>query len=87
MHITNNYLTNKKTIQYIKDAFFKTGHATLLKHLYPDDQQRKAIRQRYIQTIIENIFNQITINAQDISTFSIVEYQMIDPLTYRYKKY
>ena len=87
IHVTHNYLYTGKMIKYIKAAFLKTGHATVLKHLYPDDKQRRTIRQKYVQTIIENLLTQINTNAQDIATFSMMEYHMIQPLTYWYKKY
>lgn len=86
-HITHNYLSTGKMIKYIKAAFLQTGHAILLKHLYPDDKQRRSIRQKYVQTIIKNLLTQINTNAQDIATFSIIEYQMIQPLIYWYEKY
>lgn len=84
--ITYNPLTNRKVINFLTEAFFRTWHSLLLKTKYPDDKERKLLRQELTQKIIKNILEQ-TEEQLTKWDFSEISNCLIEPLTYLYKKY
>ena len=85
--VSYNPLSTRMIIQYMIDAFFKTGYALVLKTIYPDDEERKALRQGYVQTITKNILSDINTRLSNLSTFSLTEYHMREPMNYLHQKY
>jgi len=85
--IRYNPITNRKVIEYMINAFFQTGYALVLKKVYPNDQERKQVRQKYIQTITSEILAEINKNLSNDKTFSPIDYAMKGPIEYLYKKY
>lgn len=82
-----NPLTHRMVIKYMINAFFRTGHALVLATAYPDNKERKALRQQYVQTITKDILSDIETRLIDSSTFSLTEYYMRDPIYTLYKRY
>jgi hypothetical protein len=85
--LSYNPLSNRMVIKFIIASFFRTGHALVLKTAYPDNKERQALRQRYVQTITKNILSDTETRLADLSTFSPTEHYMREPLYYLYKKY
>jgi hypothetical protein len=48
-----------QAMKYAKLALFIPGYATTLKQLYPNDEERTSIRQKYIQTITKELLLEI----------------------------
>ncbi|MEI7920126.1 MAG: hypothetical protein WCH65_08515 [bacterium] len=74
-------------IESVINAFFRTGYGLVLKKLYPNDQERKTLRQKYVQTISKNIVSDINGRLTNLSTFSLTEHYMREPIVYLYHKY
>lgn len=82
-----NPLSKRTIIRFIIASFFRTWHALVLKTTYPNDKERKALRQKYVQIITKNILSDTETRLADSSTFSATEYYMREPLYYLYKRY
>jgi hypothetical protein len=76
-----------QAMKYVKLALFLPGYATTLKHLYPDETERKAIRQQYIQTITKELLLEIQQRLLSEQQFIAEEYHMWSALLYVYKQY
>ncbi len=82
-----NPLSTRMVIESVINAFFRTGYGLVLKKLYPNDQERKTLRQKYVQTISKNIVSDINGRLTNLSTFSLTEHYMREPIVYLYHKY
>jgi len=78
---------NRLILKLMNAAWFDTGNALLMKTVYPDDKERKKIRQEYIQVITKEIITEIQERITQKETFSMAEYYMINPINHVYKKY
>lgn len=84
--LTYNPLTNRNTIKLITESIFRTWHALLLKTKYPDDKERKLLRQELVQKITKNLLEKTEKEITEWE-FSTISYCFMEPLTYLYKKY
>lgn len=82
-----NPLSTRMVIGFMINAFFRTWYALVIKTICPDDKERKTLRQKYVQTITKNILSDINTRLANISTFSLTEYYMREPMAYLYHKY
>lgn len=76
-----------QAMKYAKLALFIPGYATTLKQLYPNDEERTSIRQKYIQTITKELLLEIQQRLLWEEDFVWEEYRMRNALLYVYKRY
>lgn len=84
--LTYNPLTHRKVMNFISNSIFRTWHALLLKKKYPDDKERKLLRQEIVQKITKNLSEKIEKELTEWE-FSTISYCFVEPLIYLYKKY
>ena len=78
---------NRLILKLMNAAWFRTGNALLMKTVYPNDRERRKIRQEYIQIITKEIITEIQEKMTKEETFDMAEYYMINPINHVYKSY
>ena len=76
-----------KAMRNAQLALFIPGYATTIKQFYPDKEERRTVRQKYIQAICKELILEIQQRFVGEEGFVAKEYCMRNALLYVYQRY